>query len=260
MAFFTRILNIKRALLIRLRDERQQSRHRVGADFPLLASLKLTEGDGSAPEATAGRVGEWSGRVSEVSAYGLSLRLPPEATATRNEVSTVRFDLEGRRLDMPCSVAHFRVYPAYALCGLRLEFGDFAQQRAWHQIVEAVGLGASFTPVEGRRAPRPALGLVRRQWSSLRHSRLTEWRETGTRKLDRFEFLLEDFRIESRMADPDLTIRSEGNHGRRPSPTVDVEVRQLLLWIVANMPASVPADLKKFMCLAANAPDYPPKR
>jgi hypothetical protein len=248
VAFFTRILNIKRTLLIQLRNKRTQDRYRVGADFPLLATVKL----GGA----AGR--DWSGRVQELSAFGLSVRLPPDAAASSNEATTARYDLEGRKLSIPCTVAHFRAYPTHALCGLRLEFADFPQQRAWHQIVAAVGLGASFTPFKGRGAPRPSLGLYGRQWRSLKPARLTEWRETGSRKLDHFELLLEDYRIGACVAEADLTIRTAS--GKAVMPGVETEVRQLVLWVVANLPATVPADLKEFMCRAANAPDYPSKR
>jgi len=240
VAFFTRILNIKRALLVRLRDERTLARYRVGADFPLLATLRL-----------GGAVGnEWNGRVRELSAFGLSLRLPPGATAVRNEATTVRFELEGRQLAVPCTVAHIRTQPAYTLCGLRLEFADFAQQGAWQQIVEAVTLGASFALVEGSRAPRPALGLARRQWRSCNKSRLTEWRETGTRQLDRFELVLEEYRFAGRTGGGGLEIQSIAS-GRAASSGVEVELHQLFLWVLANFPASVPADLKAFMLRTA---------
>ena len=247
MAFFTRILPIPRSFLVRLRDERTQARYRVGADFPLLVTVKLG--------GTAGH--DAHGRVQEVSAYGLSVHLPPNAAASRNEATIARYDLEGRKLAIPCTVAHHRTYATHVLCGLRLQFADFPQQRAWQQIVEAVGLGASFTPVEGRRAPRPSLGLYGRQWRSLKQARLTEWRETGSRKLDHFELLLEDYRIKAWVSDPDLTIRTAS--GRAVMPGVETEVRQLILWVVANLPAMVPADLKEFMCRAANAPEALPK-
>jgi hypothetical protein len=260
VALFKRILVIPRTLLARFRDERSQRRHRVGADFPLLARVEFSGINSASRETIRDFDSAWQGRVRDVSAFGLSVPLPPDATAARNEAVTVRLDLEGRLLVIPGTVAHFRRGSLQAQCGLRLEFSDFAQQLFWHQIVEAVGLGASFTPVVGRRAPRPALGLARRQWTSLRQTRLTEWRETGTRKLDRFELRLEDHEIEGRVADANLTILSLAARDRSPPAAVDTEVRQLVFWVAANLPPSVPADLKEFMQRAANAPDAPPKR
>ena len=247
VAFFTRILNFKRDLLGRLREQRTQTRYRVGADFPLLVTVALS-GDGSAPGC------DWNGRVSDLSAGGLSVRLPPAAATARNEATTARISLEGHELAIPCAVAHFRIHPAHALCGLRLEFGDFAVQKAWHQIVEAVSLGASFTPVDGNQTPSVSTGPARRKWCSLKQARLTEWREKGSRKPDRFELILEEYQIEGRLAEPGLAISSRTNPGKAVSPTVESEVRQLFCWVVANMPATVPADLREFMHRAATVP------
>lgn len=261
MAFFTRILKFPHALLARLRDQRKQPRHRVGADFPLLATVRLSGDDGApSPSASRGPGSTWSGRVSDISANGLSVRLPVATATARNETSTVRITLEGRELAIPCTVAHFRVHPAYALCGLRLDFDEFAAQKSFLQIVEAVSLGGAFAPVGGDRAPRIALGLARRQWRSLKHAKLTEWRETGTRKLDRFELLLEEHCIEGRMTEPGLKISPEANRTKSAPPTVEAELGQFFLWVVANMPASVPADLKEFMRRTATATVAAPKR
>ena len=250
VSFFTHILKIPRSLLVRLREERTQTRYRVGPDFPLMATVSLPGINRATREARGDNGRDWDGRVRDVSAYGLSLHLPAKAAVTRNENATVRFVVEGRKLDIPCTVAHCRALPAYVHCGLRLEFPGFPQQRAWLQIVEAVGFGACFAPVAGRRAPRPALGLTRRQWRSLRQARLTEWRETGTRQLDRFELVLEDYRFEGRNGESGLSIRSDAS-GRAAMPDVEVELHQLFLWVLANFPASVPADLKAFMRLTA---------
>lgn len=252
MPFFSRILKFPRALLARLRDQRKQPRYRVGADFPLNATVSLSADDGALRQSINGGPGSnWSGRVSDISANGLSVRLPVATATARNETSTVRIALEGRELAIPCTVAHFRSQPAHALCGLRLDFADFAAQKSFLQIVEAVSLGSSFAPVGGDRAPRVSLGLARRQWRSLKHAKLTEWRETGTRKLDRFELLIEEHRIEGRMTERGVTISPETNRAKSASPSVEAELREFFLWVVANMPASVPADLKEFMRRAA---------
>jgi len=250
--FFTRILKFPRALLARLRDQRKQPRHRVGADFPLVATVSLSGDDGTLRQsASAGPGSIWSGRVSDISANGLSVRLPVATATARNETSTVRITLAERELAIPCTVAHFRVQPAHALCGLRLDFADFAAQKSFLQIVEAVSLGSSFAPVGGDRAPRVSLGLARRQWRSPRHAKLTEWRETGTRKLDRFELILEEHCIEGRMTEPGLKISRDTSRAKPAAPTVEAELREFFLWVVANLPASVPTDLKEFMRRAA---------
>lgn len=234
---FSRILDFKRNLLARLRDQRKEVRHRTGADFGLEAAAMF--GDLS-----------WSGRVTDVSANGLSFRLPLASSGRRGDRTSVRLRLDGRELAVPCTIAHHRATPTHALCGLRLEFGDFALQKSWMQIVEAVELGTSFKPAD---APRVALGLARRQWRSVRHTRLIEWRETGTRKIERFECVLAEHALEARRDEPGLTITPASNRTRSAAGAVGAEVRQLFLWVLANLPSSaaVPADLREFMRNAA---------
>lgn len=237
MASFSRILDFKLNLLARLRDQRKEVRYRTGADFALQAAVVFDDLS-------------WSGRVTDVSANGLSFRLPLASAARRGHATQVRLVLEGRELVVPGTVAHHRATPTYALCGLRLEFHDFAVQKSWMQIVEAVNLGTSFKPAD---APRISLGLARRQWRSLRHTRLTEWRETGTRKIERFEFVLAEHAVEARRDEPGLTISPVADRAKSASGPVSAEVRQFFLWVLANFPASaaVPADLREFMRNAA---------
>ncbi|HVT72397.1 MAG TPA: PilZ domain-containing protein [Lacunisphaera sp.] len=237
MAIFSRILDFKRNLLARLRDQRKEVRHRTGAEFGLQATAVF--GDLS-----------WSGRVTDVSANGLSFRLPLASAARRGEATMARLVLDGRELVVPCTVAHHRATPMHALCGLRLEFRDFAVQKSWMQIVEAVSLGTSFKPADEARI---SLGLARRQWRSARHTRLTEWRETGTRKIERFEFVLAEHALGARRDEPGLTISPASDRSRSATGPVCAEVRQLFLWVLANLPASaaIPADLREFMRSAA---------
>jgi hypothetical protein len=243
VAIFSRILNFKRNLLARLRDQRKEVRHRTGPDFALQATAVL--GDLS-----------WSGRVTDVSANGLSFRLPLASAARRGEATNVRLAVDGRELTVPCTVAHHRAAPTYALCGLRLDFRDYAVQKSWMQIVEAVSLGTAFQPAE---ATRISLGLARRQWRSVRHTRLTEWRETGTRKIERFEFVLAAHVLEARRDEAGLTIAPTSDRNRSAPGPVCAELRQLLLWVVANFPAAaaIPADLRDFMRNAATGSPTP---
>ena len=258
MPFFTRILNFPRAVLARLRDQRQQARFRVGADFPLTATVDIS-GNGNLPPDAAGSRGpdgDWEGRVSDVSAQGLSVRLLKSAANPRLKATLVRITVDGRELAIPCTVAHFRVLSTHARYGLRLEFDDFTVQKAWHQIVEAVSLGASFALVGENRRPRVSLGLARRQWRSLNQARLTEWRETGSRKLDRFELIMEGHSVAGRVDEPGVVIRTVS--GGKVAPVVETEMRRLVHWVTANMPAIVPFDLRVVMRRAAIPIPPPP--
>jgi len=254
---FTRILDFKRDLLARLRNKRSHPRHRVGANFPLKAVINLSGDDAPAAKGAQARAlgCDWSGHVGDISNNGLNIILPPAATATRGEPTTLRLSLENHLLEIPATVAHFRVYSTHALCGLRLEFADFKTQKAYHQLVEAVSLGASFAPAG---PGRPSPGFVRRSWRSKNKALLTDWREADGRTLDHFELTLGDHSVQGQRSRLGLEVQHRAEAGKTVAPAVAGEVRQLFRWVVGNLPKSVPADLREFMARIATSPPAPP--
>ncbi len=260
MPIFTRILDFKRDFLARLLNKRSHPRHRVGAGFPLKAVINLSGDDSPVrPGAKARGPGcDWSGRVGDISNSGLNIMLPPAATAARGESTTLRLTLENHALEIPATVAHFRVYNSHALCGLRLQFADFKSQKAYQQLVEAVSLGASFAPAgPGRTSP----GFVRRSWRSRNKTMLTDWREADGRALDHFELTLGEHSVQGRRTRLGLDVQHRANADKSVPPVVAGEVRQLFRWVVGNLPKSVPADLREFMAkIASSLPAPPPSR
>lgn len=254
MPIFTRILDIKRDILARLRNKRSHPRHRVGTGFPLKAVVNLVGDDSPVRKggAVRGRGCDWSGRVGDISNNGLNIVLPPAATAARGESSTLRLTLENHALEIPCIVAHFRVYHSHALCGLRLEFDDFKTQKAYQQLVEAVSMGASFAPAgPGRTSP----GFIRRSWRSSNKALLTDWRDANGRTVDHFELTLGEHSVQGGSTRPGLAVQLRADAGKSVPPVVEGEVRQLFHWVVGNLPKNVPADLREFMTrIASNAP------
>lgn len=255
---FTRILDFKRDFLARLRNKRSHPRHRVGAGFPLKASLNLVGDESFNAKRTPlrGTGLNWSGRVGDISANGLNLILPPATATARGEPSVLKLTLENYVLEIPCTVAHFRVYSSHSLCGVRLAFADFKTQKAYLQLVEAVSMGASFAPAgPGRTQP----GFVRRSWRSANKALLTDWRDAGSRALDHFELTLGEHSVQGQSSRPGLEVHPRGDNAKSVSPAVEGEVRQLFRWVVGNLPKNVPADLREFMTrIGSNPPSASP--
>ncbi len=256
MPLFTHILDFKRDFLARLRNKRSHSRHRVGAGFPLKALITLS-GDESLVRkggVVRGQGCNWSGQVGDISSNGLNIMLPPAAATARGEPTTLRLTLENHELVIPCSVAHFRVYSSYSLCGLRLEFDDNKTEIAYQQLVEAVSLGASFAPAgPGRSQP----GFVRRSWRSANKALLTDWRVADSRALDHFELTLGEHAVQGQSSRLGLEVLSRSKTAKSVPPVVESEVRQLFRWVVGNLPKNVPADLRELMTRVASNPPVP---
>lgn len=256
MLFFKRILNFRREALAKLRDKRRSTRYPVGPGFPLKATLNLV---GQAKVTARGSGCDWSGRLVNLSTNGLCLQLPPAATTVRGEQTDLRLSLDRNLLQIPCTVAHFRVYSSHALCGVSLEFGDFKIQKAYLQLVEGVSTGASFVPVESTILVRNSAGLVREQFRADNKAMLTAWRESPSRTLDSFELVMGDHCVKGGTR-ATLEVSSRKSERAPLSAIVDGEVRQLFQWVVSNLPKAVPADLRGLMeRLASNrAAAFPP--
>ena len=255
MPFFVHILDFKRTFLARLRNKRSHPRHRVGAEFPLKASLALAGAEkfnpDKAPVRGSGLI--WSGSVGNISENGLNILLSPAAISARGEPTYLRLVLEDQELVIPCTVAHFRVHSRHALCGIRLEFDDFATQKAYQQIVSAVKLGASFSAAG---PARKQAGMIRQTWRSTNRTVLSEWRDSASRQLVRFEMNLAGHLVQGLSLPPGLVVQDRTDPAAALSQEVDEEVGLLYRWVVGNLPRIVPSDLRALM--SRNARPSPP--
>jgi hypothetical protein len=250
--FFKRILNFKRAFLAKLRDKRKTTRFPVGQRFPLKATVNLTGQltDGSIP----GSGSDWGGRLINLSVNGVALQLLRAATTVRGEQTELKLSLEDHQLSIPCVVAHFRTYSGYSLCGLALQFKDFKVQKAYLQLVEAISIGASFTPLKtvGLAPSRP--GAVAERFHADNKASLTAWRNAKTGELDGFELEVGAHCIKGGATVPPLVVfRMTKPLKVEGSAEVAGEVRRLFRWIVPNLPKAVPSDLRTLMETVANA-------
>jgi hypothetical protein len=276
--FFRRILNFKRDYLARLRDKRKARRYPVGPGFPLKASVSLigTDRPEEFLQRQPDRGCDWAGRLVDFSSTGARLQLPPAVMTARGERTRLRLTLEQRRLEIPCTVAHFRVHRDYALCGLALQFPDLDTQKAYLQLLESVVIGATFAPLRSTGLLRNPPGFEREQYQSDGDARLFAWREKRSGNLDSFELMMVEHcvRGEARVLERRHEVGRPGGGNRQEHPEVDVytrqktvhparvalfdpsfalsagahaEVRQLFRWVVPNLAKQVSLDLRRFM-------------
>jgi len=256
--FFKQLLSFKRGA--KLADQRGSRRHAVGLGFPLKGTVSLVGRD-MAGKATTGRESGvlWSGRPANLSEKGVSLQLPTAALTARGEETELVLTLEAHRLVIPCKVAHFRIYNTHALCGLTLRFDTPEVETAYRQLLETVGLGASFTGTKSLLGGRNPPGVLREQYQADNRFLLTAWRDAASRELTGFEMLLGDFCVRGEAAGREMEIYSrqkqDGSLAKTaltaPSLTLSTgvhgEVRQLYRWLVLNLPKAVPSDLRALL-------------
>lgn len=257
MLLFKRILSFKHDALAWLRNKRKATRYPVGPGFPLKASVNLT-GSSTPGQAGGGSGCDWAGHLADFSSVGACLQLPPAAVTVRGEQTVLKLSLEGHQLQVPCTVAYFRVYHSHSLCGLKLQFKDQAGQKAYLQLFETVVTGASFAPIHPTGFVRNPPGLVREQYKSHNRALLSAWRNAKSGKLDCFELLVSDHCLKGRAGVPVLEVYTRQKTANplkvvlsAPAFSLSTsghgEIRRFFNWMVPNLSKVVPADLRGLM-------------
>jgi hypothetical protein len=266
VALFKHIMDLKRAALAKLSDKRKAKRYAVGPAFPLKATIILPDLDqmgrrGKDPKEAIATGRDWSGTPVNISESGLSVQLPPAAVSTRGQSTLVALVLDGHRIEFPCTVAHFRVHAASAICGLKLDTKDLNQRKSYLQLVKIVAMGSTFEAVKNPGNVKKSEGQTVEQYKSDHNAVLTAWRDRSTGKVDSFELVMNDHHCARGVVGrANLEIFSSGKKdsekiawsvpGFSASAGVEnPEVRLLYRWVTFNLPKTIPADLRDAMRL-----------
>jgi hypothetical protein len=227
---FKRIFNFtQKEVEAEAKDRREDTRYQLGYDFPLKTSVTLASHD-TVGNAIPNSERDWGALVVNFSRKGANFRVANAASGKRGENCVLKLNLGKLALEVPAKIAHFKIMPDYAACGLTLQFVDFEMQKAYLQMLEPVIIGASLAKVDPAAIQQNAPGLVLEQYTGEDGSLLSIWRrEQAPTEFEGFEF------------------RMHGYHVRAHAKADAVEIKQLFGWAVANLSAAVPGDVKQFL-------------
>ncbi|MBI2496532.1 MAG: PilZ domain-containing protein [Opitutae bacterium] len=255
MLLFKKILTFSKEA-VATSDKRQAERYPVGQTFPFKPVLTLIghDGEGNAlPE--SGKSQDWAGRLSNISATGASIQIHSAAVGARGEPCVFKLSLDGYLLEIPGTIAFFRFYPQYALCGFSFNFHDFEIQKAYLQILEPVTLGASLAAVDPKKIKQDIEGLTKEQYVGDKAARLTVWRDTAG-GINSFEFRMNDYcvrwaqgmtEVQTGAFDPKAAGKKGGLAMSGLTPVQKEEVHWLFCLAVPNLAKAVPMDVRKFL-------------
>lgn len=255
MLLFKKILNFSKEA-VASSDKRQAARYPVGPAFPFKSVLTLIghDGEGNAiPDSNKGQ--DWAGRLSNISASGASMQIHSSAVALRGEPCVFKLSLDGYLLEIPSTIAFFRFYPQYALCGFSFNFHDFEVQKSYLQILEPVTLGASLAAADPKKIKQDIEGLTKEQYVGDKAARLTVWRDTGG-AIHSFEFRMHDYcvrwaqgmtEVQTGAFDPTASGKKGGMTLSGLTPVQKEEVHWLFCLAVPNLAKAVPQDVRKFL-------------
>ncbi|MDQ5977937.1 MAG: PilZ protein [Verrucomicrobiota bacterium] len=246
MLLFRRIFNFEKAKVEQLADLRLNQRYAPGAAFPLQARLI----DGTI---------ETGARVENISGNGVGLLLPtPHAGLTEGGSVKVRLLLADFQLTLAARVAQMRAADRGQRCGLSLQFGDFLEQKTFHQLLHPVAIGQSLKAVPPERVVQNEPQFIKQVFRGEEHSALTVWldKSFGT-PLHSFEFETNDYfcRADAKLGLLEAYVResTDSHKGKLSNPVFDTsgglndEIRQLFRWILPNLSREVPDDVRAFL-------------
>ena len=252
MLLFKKILNFSKEAVV-AGDKRQAERYPVGQGFPFKSVMTLIGHDGEGnPIANSAKSQDWAGRLSNISATGASMQMHSAAVAIRGEPCVFKLSLDSYLIEIPSTVAFFRFYPQYALCGFSFNFPDFEIQKAYLQILEPVSLGASLAVVDPKTIKQDVEGLTKEQYAGDKASRLTVWRDPHG-GINSFDFRMNDYAVRwahgmTEVQTAAVETKAGGKKGLSGlTPTQQEEVHWLFCLAVPNLSKAVALDVRKFM-------------
>ena len=253
--FFKKILKFDKET-INLSDKRGSPRYTVGYPFPFKSIVTLIGHDGEGNPIPGDQNGQdWSGRLCNLSATGASMQMHSAAIAIRNEPCWFKLSLDGYLLEIPGTVAHFRTYPQYVLCGVNFKFPNMDTQRAFLQMLEPVSIGATLEPVDPKKVKQDTPGLHREQFKNPENALLSVWRQGPGGDIQSFDFRMNNYGVRWGAGMTELEtygIAEQKKRGTaapfaRLSDAQQEEVRWLFCLAVPNLPKSIPPDVRKFL-------------
>jgi hypothetical protein len=227
-------------------DKRKKTRYLIGPSFPLKVVLALRGESGTAWK-------DWSCTLVDVSASGAHVQMNLAAVAFPDNPCRIKFSLGNFNLEIPSTVAHFVCYARYAVCGVRFDFSNAAIEKAYAKILEPVMIGATLAPVE---TEQDSSGRHKEQFANKNTEVLTIWRDPTGGQVSGFHFRMHRFAAEAAQptgseagARPTLKLKlaSADEYSLPLTDAQDVEARWLYRLAAANLPASMPADVRKYL-------------
>ena len=226
-------------------ERRRAQRHAPSRLFPLQATIDV-EG-----ETRLARIVDLSPGGAGVQVSGPSYQRDTEAK--------LHLMIDDVWLEIRCRIAHVRAMAAGCRVGLTALFDDFAQKKAYLQLLQPVAIGSAFRPVSNEDIRQPEPGLHKLVFSGRPGAELDVWclrdsngpPQTFLWQLD--EYLVQgtigggELQVHSRKYMKVATRKKPGPSYRKLPPKVREEIRRLFHWTMLNLSKDIPVDIRVFL-------------
>jgi hypothetical protein len=250
MSFFKRILKEPEPVVPETPriERRSVPRFAISPQFPLKAVLSFVARDESgAPMSNTRHGWNWKGRLIECSELGARMQLGPGIRAEPAENCDLKLSVQAYEITVPCHVANISEPPEGTVLGLVHDLTDAAVRRDYLQLLEVVALGSTLK-LQPKADKPDASGYLVEVYASGRPSRLTVWRHPANASVAAFEFQLKDNLVRAAAGHGVEFLADIAGTGSRPASNDQcLEIGRLFTWVVPNLAAAVPKDVRAFL-------------
>jgi len=229
-------------------ERRGAQRFKVSPDFPLKAVLSFIGRDESgAPMSNTRHGWNWKGCLIDCSEEGARMQLGPAVKLQDGEPCDLKLSVQEYEINVPCHVTNLGETPEGIVLGLKHAIEDAATLEAYRQLLDVVALGSTLK-LESQTKKPDASGYLLEIYASPVPSRLTVWRHPEDESVMAFEFILKDTMVRASAGRTAEYLSDLEGTGSRPASTEKcLEIGRLFQWVVPNLPAAVPEEVRGFL-------------
>lgn len=228
-------------------ERRSTRRFTINPKFPLKAVLSFVPRDDTgAPMNTSRHGWNWKGRLFDCSEQGARIVMGPTLKVEARDLCDLSLTIDDFNLNIPCHISNLREHDGGMIFGLKHNIAEEATRIAYQQLLEVLALGSALK-LQSRTAKPDATGYLVEVYASDRPARLTIWRHKEDKSVGAFEFQLKDSLVRG-AAGRAVRILAGTGADARPAPAAKaMEIQRLFHWVVPNLAASVPEDVRIFL-------------
>ncbi len=253
MLFFKRILKepppAGAAAAAPVIERRGEQRFAISPDFPLKAVLGFVARDESGAPMSSTRHGwNWKGRLIDCSEEGARLQLGPGIRIGEGESCDLKLSVQDFELTVPCHVINLTEQAEGVIIGLKHAITEPETLEAYRQLLEVIAL-ASTLKLQSKAPKADESGYIVEVYGGPRAARLTVWRYPGKDgEVGAFELVLKDNLVRAAAGQQLEFLADLDGTGSQPATSEKcVEIGRLFQWVVPNLPADLPAEVRAFL-------------
>jgi hypothetical protein len=226
-------------------ERRKSKRYLVSPKFPIKAVLSFIGRDESGAPMSSTRQGwNWKGRLIDCSEQGVRIQMGPTLGVEARDLCDLKLSIQDFELTIPCHIANITLNDEGPVFGLQHDIEEESLWAAYRQLLEVLALGSTLKQ-KGKTTKPDESGYLVEHYVSDRPARLTVWRYPGDDSVAAFEFQLKDSLVRASLSGGLAYLT--GDDQRPATAAKALEIQRLFNWVVPNLAAAVPDDVRDFL-------------